>query len=87
MSRLRSRDPVHFCPVCGVNWNKHPRAADSTKDLRNGPCNPSVLRGIDAANTRAARSDDIASDKAWYPEPRDYHVRLRDGFRMMGAGA
>ena len=72
MARYTRRDPFHFCPICGVSWNRH-----------NGPCKPSVLSAIDAANTRALRGDDSASDGTWYPEPRDYSLRLRDGFRML----
>jgi len=68
----RRGSPYSACPICGVSWGRHGYG-----------CKPSTLRAIDAANTRAWRNEDNASDKTWYPPPRDYSVRLRDGFRMM----
>jgi|3_EtaG_2_1085321.scaffolds.fasta_scaffold17468_4 hypothetical protein len=65
---MASRDPFKCCPICGTETCK---------------CGPQVYRAIDAANTRAANNDDIASDRKWYPPPRDYVLRLKEGFQMM----
>lgn len=68
----RIRDQFDCCPICGK------KNASATHR-----CRPSVYRGIDAANTRAANSDDLAHDLRWYPEPRDYVTRLTEGFRLL----
>lgn len=67
-----SANPFNFCPICGVHWGRHGYG-----------CKKAALAAIDAANTRAAMSDDIASDETWYPEPRDFSSRLREGFQML----
>ena len=69
---MSSRNPFECCPICGVNFQKHGVG-----------CKPTVLSAIDAANTRAANADDIMTDQTWYPPPRDYMTRLREGFLML----
>lgn len=70
MKKKRSTNPLTCCPICGQPYHSR--------------CRPSTYASIDAANTRADRNDDIASDKTWYPQPRDYAVRLKEGFLMLG---
>lgn len=74
MKSKATNNPYAYCPICG---------ACIGQDQIGHKCKPSVLRGIDAANTRALRSDDDASDKAWHPPHPDYYSRLKRGFRML----
>ena len=71
MGRYFYRNQFDCCPICG-----HKKGACER-------CKPSTYSAIDAANTRAANNHDIASDQTWYPPPRDYALRLKEGFQMM----
>lgn len=66
MSRKRSQNG---CMICG-----HPHMTDA--------CPPGVLRGIDAAHTRAGNAE--LHPHLYAPqEIRHYATRLSQGFRML----
>jgi hypothetical protein len=61
---------VYGCPICGAEW------CDG--------CPPSVLRAIDAANTRALREDDDDFNGLRMSEfHRSESLRLREGFAIL----
>lgn len=62
-----------YCPICGG------KGANTLKGHR---CRESVLRAIDAANTRAGDEELAATGREplWRTERR----RLAEGFNMMG---
>lgn len=71
---MKSKNPFAYCPICGA-------AVGTRQDGHR--CRASVLNAIDAANTRAERCDDDATDKAWHPPHPDYCTRLKRGFHML----
>ncbi len=63
-------NPYQHCPICGVKMNASGHR-----------CSEKVLRGIEAANTRAENEDDLPSDRREFW--RTQAQRLNEGLRMM----
>ncbi len=62
----------YYCPICGRFYHK--KEDEGTRPSHK--CSPKVLRGINAASTRAINGN------TFYPEP-SLHEQLKDGFSML----
>lgn len=70
-NRKPVKEPENFCPICGERL-----------EITIHNCPRSVLGSIDAANTRALRSDEHPSYSKFYEPNLD--ERLKYGFSLLG---
>jgi len=68
--------PEGYCPICGVKYS-------GTNHYETG-CKPSVLRAIDAANTRALNNESENRPLTLFDEHLSLSTRLEIGFQLIG---
>ena len=71
LTRKSVYKPELYCPICGVSNDTHGNC-----------CSVTVLRAIDAANTRLSNDEDEEEGKYFY-DVKSVSERLDTGYKML----